>query len=34
MQAPGLSVFTDTFWTALYERPDLYVTEDMVSRGS
>ena len=36
MQATGLSVFkliTDTFWTALYERPDLYVyvTEEMVS---
>ena len=28
MQATGLSVFqhiTDTFWTALYKRPDLYV---------
>ena len=36
MQATELSVFkliTDTFWTALYERPDLYVyiTEEMVS---
>ena len=36
MQATGLTVFkliTDTFWTALYERPDLYVyiTEEMVS---
>ena len=36
MQVTGLSVFkliTDTFWTALYERPDLYVyvTEEMVS---
>ena len=36
MQAAELSVFkliTDTFWTALYERPDLYVyvTEEMVS---
>ena len=36
MQVTGLSVFkliTDTFWTALYERPDLYVyvTEAMVS---
>ena len=36
MQATVLSLFkliTDTFWTALYERPDLYVyvTEEMVS---
>ena len=36
MQATGLTVFkliTDTFWTALFERPDLYVymTEVMVS---
>ena len=36
MQAAELSVFkliTDTFWTALYKRPDLYVyiTEEMVS---
>ena len=36
MQATGLTVFkliTDTFWTALYRRPDLYVyvTEEMVS---
>ena len=36
MQAVELSVFkliTDTFWTALYKRPDLYVyiTEEMVS---
>ena len=36
MQATELSVFkhiTDKFWTALYERPDLYVyvTEEMVS---
>ena len=36
MQATELSVFkliTDTFWTALYERPDLYVyiTEEMLS---
>ena len=36
MQAAELSVFkliTDTFWTALYRRPDLYVyvTEEMVS---
>ena len=36
MQATELSVFkliTDTFWTALYKRPDLYVyiTEEMLS---
>ena len=36
MQATELSVFkliTDTFWTALYKRPDLYVyiTEEMFS---
>ena len=36
MQATGLSVFkliTDTFWTLLYKRPDLYVyvSEEMVS---
>ena len=36
MQATGLSVFkliTDTFWTLLYERLDLYVyvTEEMVT---
>ena len=36
MEATGLTVFkliTDTFWTALCERPDLYVyiTEEMVS---
>ena len=36
MKATGLSVFkliTDTFWTLLYKRPDLYVyvTEEMLS---
>ena len=36
MLATGLSVFqhsNDTFWSLMYERPDLYVyvTDDMVS---
>ena len=34
MQATGLSkCITDTFWTALYKRPDLYVyvTEDIIN---
>ena len=36
MLATGLTVFkliTDTFWTALYKRPDLYVyvTEDIIN---